>query len=488
MSNKEKMPKGITILGLGPGNAQLLTREAWDVLNTIDELHVRTRLHPVLNDLPDNLVIHSFDSTYEAAEKFEDVYQEIVDRILDLGQKPDGVVYAVPGNPFVAEATTVEIVNRAKMLQIPVRIVNGMSFIEPAIVALHIDPLPRLMVLDALDIISKHTPSYPPDVPVLIAQIYSKQVASDLKLNLMSLYPDEHPVILVHGAGSNEQVCENVHLYEIDHSNRTGLLTVLYIPPLENHASFESFLEIVARLRAPDGCPWDREQTHSSLRPFLLEETYELIAALDDGDRAMMCEEMGDLLLQIVLHAQIASENVDFNIYDVLDGISKKLINRHPHVFAQVSVADSHEVIQNWEKIKEIERAENGKANKSLLDSVPNVLPALNQADQYQRRAARVGFDWSDIQGVYEKLLEELHEVMEAVGPDEISAEIGDLLFTVVNYSRWLDVDPESALREANQRFKKRFTTMEHIAKNRGQYLRELSLDQLNELWEIAKD
>jgi len=487
MNNQNNNSKGIILLGLGPGAPELITREAWDVFHQKSEVYLRTKQHPAVEYLPRHLNLFSFDEIYQKAENFEDVYAQIVETILDLGSSAPGVVYAVPGSPFLAEATTIEIYKRAKEQEIPVVIVHGISFLEPVLAVLEMDAFPRMTLLDALSITQLHVPDFPPDTPVLIAQIYSKDIAANVKLTLMAMYPDEHPVKLVHAAGTDQQRVEELKLYEIDRSPYTGLLTVLYVPPLGEATSFEAFLEVVAHLRSPEGCPWDREQTHQSLRPYLLEETYELLNALDEHNLKKIREELGDLLLQIFLHTEIASENGDFTIADVLHGIHTKIVNRHPHVFAAVKVDDSQMVVRNWERLKAEERVADGNAQKSMLDGVPTVLPALNQADQYQRRVARVGFDWSTIDGVQEKVVEELNEVKTAKNKNQQAQEIGDLLFAVVNLARWYGVDPESALRETNARFKQRFVHMEQEAKRLQRNLPEMSLVEKDELWERAK-
>jgi tetrapyrrole methylase family protein/MazG family protein len=367
------------------------------------------------------------------------------------------------------------------------RIIHGLSFIEPALEAFHLDPFPQMTLIDALVLMNKHIPTFQPDVPVIVAQIYSQQIASDVKLIISNIYPDEHPIQLVHGAGTEHQIVEHLALFELDRSPHIGLLSALYIPPLEEGCSFEAFLEIVAHLRAADGCPWDREQTHQSLRQHLLEETYELLAALDENDSIKMQEELGDLLLQIYLHAQIAADSGEFQITDVLQGVYRKIINRHPHVFGDLDIKDSQSVLINWERIKADERIVNGKTDQSLFASVPLILPALSLADQLQRRAARVGFDWKDIQGVQDKLFEEIDELKKADTIDERESEIGDVLFSVVNLARWYEIDAESALRKANARFLNRFKQMEKIVKLRGRKLGELTLDELEEIWQMVK-
>jgi tetrapyrrole methylase family protein / MazG family protein len=477
---------GITLLGLGPGNPAQLTREAWTVLSSTEEVYLRTRQHPTVNSLPSTIKIFSFDHLYENGETFEEVYAAIVEKVLELGQRPKGVVYAVPGDPFVAEVTGLEIARRARTRGLPLKIVNGISFLEPVFAALGLDPYPRLTLADAVELSQAHVANFPPDVPVLIAQIYSQIIAAEVKMTLNTVYPDQHPVRLVHAAGTEDEIVEEILLYEIDRSKYIGLLTALYLPPLAAGTSFEAFQEIVAALRAPDGCPWDREQTHQSLRPNLMEELYEALAALDSGSPAKMTEEFGDLLLQIVLNAQIASEEGDFNMADIVKGIYDKIIRRHPHVFGNVQLDGVQGVLKNWEKLKAEERKEEGE-KKGLLDGVPLALPALTQAQEYQDRAAHVGFDWPEIDGVLDKIAEEVQEVRQAANQDELAAELGDLFFALVNLSRWKKVDAESALRGTNMRFKKRFGHVEEGARKQDKKLADMTLDEMEALWQEAK-
>jgi len=478
---------GITLLGLGPGNPDQLTREAWEMLSSAKEVYVRTRQHPTVDALPATVEIHSFDEMYENGESFEEVYETITHKILELGRREKGVIYGVPGHPFIAESTCTEIARLARLEGLRLHIVDGLSFLEPTFSALGLDPYPNLTLFDALTLGQAHVPAFAPDAPVLIAQIYSRLVASEVKSTLTAIYPDTHPVKLVHNAGTKDQMIEELALYEIDRSEHIGLLTALYVPSLGVGTSLEAFQEIVAHLRAPNGCPWDKEQTHESLRKHLLEESYEAIGAIDSGDFASMREEFGDLLLQIMLNSQIASEEGEFTFNDVVKGIYNKIIRRHPHVFGDVKVNGVEGVLTNWEKLKEKERKGEGKTTKGLLDGVPAILPALSQAQEYQDRAARVGFDWPEIDGVLEKVAEEIREVKEANDQDQLGAELGDLFFALVNLARWKKVDAESALRGTNLKFKKRFSYVEQGAKNKGGNLSDMKLEDMDVLWNEAK-
>ncbi len=251
----------------------------------------------------------------------------------------------------------------------------------------------------------------------------------------------------------------------------------------EKLSQFNTLVDIIAKLRAPDGCPWDREQTHVSLRANLLEECYEVLEALDEGDSGKLCEELGDLMMQVVLHAQIASEAGEFELGDVVNSINTKLIHRHPHVFGSLKVKDANEVLVNWEALKKGER----ESGASMLDNVPRQMPALSYGQEIQNRVARVGFDWEDVDGVIDKLVEEVRELKEADSQQQKAQEFGDVLFTLVNVARRLGVDSEAALREANRRFYRRFAYMEELCRQRGVNIGDLSFDEQNTLWEGAK-
>jgi tetrapyrrole methylase family protein/MazG family protein len=476
------MKQGITVVGLGPGNAKQLTLEAQQVLQGAREVYLRTSRHPTIASLPPGPSLHSFDHLYEEKETFAEVYDEIARQIVELGQRPEGVVYAVPGHPLVGEDSVQRILALARQQGIHVRVVEGLSFIEPVLTCLGRDALAGLQIVDATELAALHHPCLHPDLPALIGQLYDQQLASDVKLTLMNLYPDEHPVTLVRGASTDQVQILTMPLYELDRQPAVDHLTSLYVPPLPGPGALETFQDTIARLRAPGGCPWDREQTHQSLRPHLLEETYEALAALDADDMEALREELGDLLLQIVLQAQIALEMGEFSLAQVIEKIDAKIKRRHPHVFGDVAVADVGEVLHNWEEIKREEKGEH-----SVLGGVSRALPALARAQAIQRRVARVGFDWPDAEGVVAKIAEEVMELRRAKGSEEREEELGDLLFSVVNLARWLDVDAESALRVACERFIQRFSGMEALCRERGLNLAELSLAEQDKLWEEVK-
>lgn len=479
----------ITIIGLGPGSIDHLTRRAWEKLQSAETVYLRTSRHPCVSRLPAAVKRLSFDEVYQSVERFEDVYAEISERILAAAKRDGQVLYAVPGDPLVGEASVARIIDRARAEAIDLEIIHGLSFIEPCLSLIGHDALDGLQILDALAVAELYHPPINPALPALLAQVYSRDVASNLKLTLMNQYPDEFQVALVHAAGAPDAEVESLSLYEIDRSSKIDITTSLYLPALDELSSFESLQNIIARLRSPEGCPWDREQTHKSLRAFLIEEAYEVLDTLDAGSPAALCQELGDLLLQILLHTQIAIDEGEFYMADLLRGLNEKMLRRHPHVFGDVApTSDLAQLSRIWNEVKAAEKAETNQQSDSLLDGVAKAAPALFVAQRYSARAAKVGFDWPDIAGVEAKFQEELAEVLAADSAEERINELGDLLFVTVNWLRWLGVDdPESLLRSINAKFYRRFKHVESQANSAGKPLGDFTLDELDSWWQDAK-
>ncbi len=263
---------------------------------------------------------------------------------------------------------------------------------------------------------------------------------------------------------------------------------------MEKKADIQKLVNLVKRLRGPEGCPWDREQTRETLKPMLIEEAYEVLDALDSENSAELIDELGDLLFQVVFHAQIAHEMGEFNLADVIDRIYEKMLRRHPHVFGRANLKTSQEILKNWEDIKAaekgVESASRPNSEKSLLDGIPSRLPALHEAHQITAKASRVGFDWSRLEDVVQKLHEESAEILRAHAErnaENLAAEVGDLLFAAVNVARFLGVDPETALRRSNKKFGRRFRYLESKIKSQGRELKDASLEEMDGLWEEAK-
>lgn len=486
----------IAAVGLGIGGLEHLTKEAEALVDAAlreGRLLLRTRIHPTVEAWPALAAAPSLDGHYETGRDFAEVYERVAADVVEASLKiEDGgeLVYAVPGHPAIGESTVGRVRELAAARGITLRLVPGLSFVDAVTAVVGADGGAGLRVADALAL-----GRIDPTVPLLVCQVYARHVASGVKLELARHYPDEHEVVLVQAAGvPGRERIERRRLYEIDRDGFTDHLTSLWVPAL---GSLEAVREpatlqaIMARLRAPEGgCPWDREQTHASLRQYLLEETYEALEALDAGDVAALQEELGDLLLQIVFHAQVADEAGEFDLGDVAAGISRKLIRRHPHVFGDVSAADAGAVLRNWEALKRAERTERAgseTAPKSMLDGVPRAMPALAYARAVQERATRVGFDWPSVDGVLDKVAEEARELVAATSSVARQEEFGDLLFVLVRLAAWLNVDAEDALRAANQKFRTRFEAMEAAARAAEKSLDQYDAAGLDVLWIDAK-
>ncbi|MDI3534396.1 MAG: tetrapyrrole methylase family protein / MazG family protein [Thermosediminibacterales bacterium] len=478
----------ITVIGLGPGNENTLTLGALEAMKNADKVFLRTERHPIAKKLPDYGINYiSFDWVYDRNQRFEQVYEDIVKHLMKEALKYSRIVYAVPGNPMVAESSVEILVKKAEQNNIDVKIMPAVSFLDSVFVSLNINPINGIKLIDALQMDMPDT-----KCGNIVTQIYSPLVASQVKINLMEFYPDEFEVVLIKAAGTPDEIVKKIPLYELDRQPWIDHLTTLYIPPLslKNKDRFEmkDLVEIMAVLRGENGCPWDLEQDHTSLKQFLLEETYEVLEKIDEKDWKGLAEELGDLLLQIVFHAQIAKENEEFDIYDVITSVSKKMIRRHPHIFGGKNIKTSELVLKNWEEIKKREKDINTYTD--TLKDIPKTLPALMRAFKIQQKAALVGFDWDRVEDAFEKVFEEIEElkqVYNSANRDKIKEELGDTLFAVVNVARFLGVNPELALDLTNRKFIKRFSYIEETAKKLNKDLKDMTLNEMDKLWNEGK-
>lgn len=478
----------ITILGLGPGEPQKLTREAWAVLAEASMVIMWASDDISIAALPGSAEYHFLADDLDYGGSPGVMLNAIADAVVAVARESGDVVYAVPGDPHTLNSEANHLIKAAKLAHIPVKIVSGMSLLEPVLQAAGLEGAGGYQIHDALSLLDNYFPPFRPDAPVIVMMARSGQVVGRIKLLLLNQYQPEQEVMLVHHAGTDRQVVERLPLNSVDSSSAISHGTAIVIPPSHlPYSSFESLQDVMARLRSPEGCPWDREQTHESLRPYLLEEAYEVLDAIDQGDIQELREELGDLLLQVVFHTQVAVEAGEFQMAEVISYINTKLIRRHPHVWGDISVNGAEDVTRNWEAIKKQERQDNGSTKSSLLDGISKALPALVQAYNYQARAARVGFDWDRIEPVIEKIGEEISEIQAATDKVEQAKEIGDLLFALVNWIRWMGVEPETALREANLRFYRRFAYVEQAADENGRSLPDMTLQEMDALWEEAK-
>lgn len=480
----------ITVVGLGPGDPSLITEGAHRALAGASRRFLRTRRHPSAGAAEPAT---SFDDVYDQAASIDDVYPAIVERLVAAAAEGP-VTYAVPGSPLVAERT-VELLRADRRAQ--VQVLPALSFVDLAWDRLGVDPFTAGARLVDGHRFALEAAGHPG--PFLVSQTDTPAVLSDLKLSV-----DDGPAatILTRLGLPDEQVVE-VAWADLDRSVAPDHLTCVWVPRLDAPVAAElvRFDELVRTLRAR--CPWDREQTHATLRPYLVEEAYEVLEALDavvaadrPGDETAgndldlaydhLEEELGDLLFQVFFHAVLAAEEGRFTVGDVARGIHDKLVRRHPHVFAAPETGvDAAGVAATWDQAK---RAEKGRA--SLLDGIPPGLPALQVAAKLGRKAGAVGFDWPDVEGVWSQVAAELEELRLALaGGDPAAAadEAGDVLFSVAQLARRLGVEPEGALRGANAKFRHRFQAMEATATRDGTTLGDLDLDGWERLWSEAK-
>ncbi len=477
----------VVVVGLGPGDERWVPAGVRDAIQATPARFLRTTRHPAAAAVPGAV---SFDDLYEAADRFADVYAGIVERLVREAAAHGRVLYAVPGSPLVLERTVQLLLADAR---VRCEVVPAMSFLDLAWARLGIDPVEaRVTLVDGHEFA---TAAAGVTGPMLVAHAHANWVLSEIKLAADGARGDE-PVVVLQRLGTAEEAVVHTTWAELDRSVEADHLTCVYVPGLTEPVGAElvRFHELTRVLR--DRCPWDREQTHGSLVQYLVEETYEVIDAIEalDPDDATtdeaLVEELGDLLYQLEFHAAIAEPEGRFTIGDVARHVHDKLVRRHPHVFpaadgAVVQVADADEVVANWDAIK---RAE--KARESIFSGVPTSQPSLAYAFAVQRKAAKVGFDWPDVSGALPKIAEEADELRRAADAGDAEAtadELGDLLFAVVNVARHLGVEPESALRAATRKFRDRFEAVERLASARGIDLRAADLAALDALWDEVK-
>lgn len=477
----------IKIMGLGPGAKDAITLGALETIKNSPIVYIRTEKHPTVEYLKNlNIEFSTYDSFYETGNNFDQVYDSIAKDIIKNYEEKGDLVYAVPGHPLVAEKTVNILIDICKSKNIKYEIMPAVSFIDAMMESLEIDPVNGLKVIDAFDLKEQQQDRRS---DTIITQVYNQFIASEVKIWLSQYYDDDKEIYFVRAAGVKElESIRKIHIFEIDRQTDIDYLTSLYIPKDKNVKDFKDLLDIIEILRGENGCHWDREQTHESLKKALIEECYEVLEGIDEKNEDMMVEELGDVLLQIVFHAQIGKEEGYFEINDVIKGICNKMILRHPHVFANESLETSEQVLVSWDKIKKEEKGY--KSYTEELKHVAKNLPALIRAEKIQKKASKVGFDWKTVEEVMEKVLEEIQEVKDVYygnNKAKITEEIGDLLFSVVNVSRFLDIDPEFALNCTIEKFIKRFSFMEKASELKGLKIENLTFEEMNNLWNEAK-
>lgn len=480
----------ITVLGLGAGDFDQLPMGVYKKLISTKHLYVRTLDHPVIQDLQkEGVTFVSFDETYEKHGGFSAVYEEIVEVLLAAAQDSD-VVYAVPGHPLVAEMTVQLLVQAEEAGKIQLKIEGGQSFLDAIFGALRIDPIDGFQLVDGSTFSIHHVNM---SNHLLLAQVYDQMSASNVKLTLMEKYDAEYPVTIVTAAGSADEVLKTVPLYELDHVAEINNLTTVYVPPVANYTEatkeFSTLRQIIATLRGPEGCDWDKAQTHESLKRYLLEEAHEALQAIDEEDDEHIIEEFGDLLMIVLMNAQIGEDLGYYNLEDMIESINKKMIRRHPHVFGDTKVSSVEEINANWEKIKKQEH-EAEDQSEAVLKGEYRAESSLQTSYNYQRKAAKLGFEWDRSEGFWGKAEEEWVEFKEAIenGTKEQQIdEFGDVLTTLVNLARHYKISAEEAMLHGNAKFARRFGFIEQQLKEQNREIQNTSVEELISLWNSAK-
>lgn len=478
----------IKVVGLGPGSKEALTLGTIEVLKSSKKVYLRTEKHPTVEYLKGfNIEYETFDKKYDSMSSFDEVYDSIAKDIIEKYKELGDIVYAVPGHPLVAEKSVNNLIKLCEENSIKLKIYPAVSFVDAMIESLKIDPIEGIKIIDAFNIKNQILDKR---LGTIVTQVYNGFIASEVKLALLEYYGDEEEIYFVRAAGvEGLESIRKIKLYELDRQPDIDYLTSIFIPKnLNTTKDFYDLLNIMERLRGEDGCPWDREQDHDSLKKYLIEESYEVLEAIDQKDDDALIEELGDVLLQIVFHAQIGKEEGFFNINDVVKGICNKMIERHPHVFGELQVNSSDQVLYNWDKIKKEEKGYTSYTEE--LKHVAKTLPSLIRAGKIQKKVAKVGFDWEKVEDALNKVLEEFYEVKDVYknnNREKILEELGDLIFSVVNVARFLDIDPEDALNYTIDKFINRFEYIERSAKNIGVRIEDMTLEEMDQLWEKAK-
>lgn len=478
----------IKIVGLGPGSPDALTIGAVKALEESKNLYFRTEKHPTVDYLKEGLKsFKTCDNYYEEGTSFDEVYSNIARNMIEEYKEKGELVYAVPGHPLVAERSVLNLINLCEENNIEYKILPAVSFVDAMMDRLQIDPIEGLKIIDAFDIKNQILDKR---IGTIITQVYNPLIASEVKLELLEYYNDETEIYYVRAAGiEGEESIRKIPIYELDMQEDIDYLTSVYIPKdINNKKDFYDLVETIEVLRGEDGCIWDREQTHESIKNQLLEECYEVIEAIEDDNIDSLIEELGDVLLHVVFHSVIGKEDGYFNISDVIEGITSKMIYRHPHVFGNTIANTSKEVLKNWDELKKEEK--NYETITEEIEGIAKTLPALIKAHKVQKKVAKVGFDFKDVIEAANKVEEEKNEILDVYktnNREKIINEVGDLLFACVNVSRLLEVDEEEALNKSINKFIKRFAFVEKEISKAGKDIKNSTIEEMNLLWEESK-
>lgn len=453
----------IRIIGLGPGEADSLTVGTLKILKECKKIYMRTDRHPTIEYIKElHISFETYDHAYNNFDTFDEVYSFIAEDLIEKHALYGDIVYGVPGHPLVAEKSVLILMELCKKNNIEFEIKSAVSFIDVVMERLNIDPIEGLMVIDAFDMQTKVLDKR---VGTIITQVHDKYITAEVKIKLQEYYSDDTEIIFIRAAGvEGQESIRKMPLYELDRQEDIDHLTSIYIPKkAEDKKDFNDLLDIMSILRSQEGCPWDREQTHESLKNYVVEEAYEVVEAIEENDYDKIVEELGDVLFQVVFHAEIGREDGYFNIGDVIAAICNKMINRHPHVFGDGQAANSKEVLEKWDEIKNKEK--NMKSVKEQMEHVAKTLPSLIRAYKIQEKAKKIDNQiWENSFDALNKNFSILKDVYNADDKSRILEEIGSILFSIVAISREKEISPEEALNKAIKSYTDKIIAIEEQA------------------------
>lgn len=474
----------ITVAAVSTGDVSLLTGQVLDALHSAKRRVLRTGCHPLASWLVQHkLPFETLDTLYVNSEDFDVFNNAAADRLLSLAVEEEDVIYAVPD---LRTDTTVTTLQKKVPASVSLCFLPGISHADRCMALLG-NPAERLRYSSAE---SFRTARVNPSEGLMLCELHSRECAGDCKLRLMNLLPDQTNIAFFSGKDDGSLELRWIPLFELDRQPEYNHLTACYIPPVARESrtryDMEDLVQVMQRLRAPDGCPWDKEQTHESLLTSLLEESYEFIGAVRDGDIDHMYDELGDVLLQVVFHAEIARQHGDFDIDDVTTAITGKMIERHPHIFGSVKADTSAQVLDNWDALKRKQRGIRTVAQ--AMEDVSTGLSATMRAAKVQHKAAKVGFDFPDASSALSKVHEEASEVQECLDKNiDPEMELGDLFFSIVNVCRLCQKNPDIALSTSTNKFIDRFKRLENSVEKAGKSIEDLTLSEMDVYWEAEK-
>ncbi|MGL5821949.1 MAG: nucleoside triphosphate pyrophosphohydrolase [Sarcina sp.] len=478
----------IKIVGLGSKGIDELTVKVYKTIKETKKLILRTKECYIVKELEkEGIEFESYDENYNTASLFSELYDFIANDVINKEREYKDIVFAVPGHPFVAEKAVQNLIEKCKDQNVQYEVLASTSILDYVVENLQVDISDGLKIVDAFDIKNK---IFNKRDDLLITQVYNNLIASEVKNTLAEFYDDEIIISVLHIDQNNGELIQNsIKLYELDWQENLDHTTYVYIKKDEgNKNDIYDLIQIIDILRSPNGCPWDKKQTHMSIRRDLLEECYEVIDAIESNDIYGLEEELGDILLHVIFHISIAKENNEFNFMNVIDGICKKMIFRHPHIFSDRNIESVDEVLLSWDETKKKEKGFETLTQE--MEAIAKALPALIKATKIQKKAKKVGFDFETVEDAMDKVIEELNEIKDVYKSNNMSRieeEIGDLLFSVVNVSRMLNIDSEKALENTINKFLSRFAAIEKEAQNQNKTLNNMTLKEMDEIWEHVK-